>query len=80
MLIEIDREKCILCGICEETLPDIFEIRNNTTTIKKPIVSEEDKLILRQLKEDCPAEALKITEESEDDKKIISFYIAGERR
>ncbi|MEM5947302.1 ferredoxin [Spirochaetia bacterium 38H-sp] len=82
MLIDIDKEKCILCGICEETLPDIFEIKNNITIIKKPVITEETKTILiRQLEEDCPAGALKIKENKDNYKdKVISFYVVKEKQ
>ena len=63
--IVIDKNKCAGCGLCEETLPDYFSMRENIAVCRKGAVSLEEYDKLQSLKGDCPAEAISLKEQSE---------------
>lgn len=65
MKIELNKDLCIGCGLCEENLPEIFKTGNYTAELKKTEADEEYRKRLEETIEDCPAEAITILPSSE---------------
>lgn len=61
MNIELDKNLCIGCGLCEENLPEIFKIGKYTAEIIKSEISEDYRKQIEEIIEDCPAEAIAIS-------------------
>ena len=53
--IKVNKNKCIGCGSCCMLFPEIFEIKNGKSHVKKQFV--EDK-IANEIKEICPSCAI----------------------
>ncbi|MCL5410557.1 MAG: ferredoxin [Patescibacteria group bacterium] len=60
--IFIDDDLCIGCGACEGTAPDHFELGSDGKAHVKKQYSEEDKDIIKEAKDGCPAGAIEIKE------------------
>lgn len=58
MKVEINKELCIGCGICEELAPELFQMKGDYPVVLNPPETEE----LRDKKEyaiiDCPTGAI----------------------
>ncbi len=52
-------EGCIVCGVCEATAPEVFEMDEETAVVKEGVnISEyEDEII--EATENCPVEVIK---------------------
>jgi len=55
-------DDCTACGICEDICPDVFELGDEKATVKMNPVPEKYHDVCREAAEDCPAEAIEITE------------------
>lgn len=51
--ININKSKCITCGICAQIYPDIFEFKNN----KIQIINSEATLT-KEIQDICPTSAI----------------------
>ena len=58
MKVEVDKDLCTGCGLCEDTCPEIFEIKDNIATRKVSKVPENLIESCKQAAEDCPVEAI----------------------
>jgi ferredoxin len=57
----IDDDVCTGCGLCAESCPEVFDLTNDTATVKGDEVPEDAMDTCRQAAEDCPVEAIAIT-------------------
>lgn len=62
MKAEVDAELCIACGLCEETCPEVFEVGEETATVKVDEVPPELEDAVEDAAEDCPTDAISIEE------------------
>lgn len=55
-------DECSACGICEDICPEVFELGDEHAEVKvNPVPAEyEDKC--REAAEECPSEAIEISE------------------
>jgi len=60
MRVIIDEETCIGCGLCAETCPDVFEMKDDKATVKMDEVSDDLADACREADEECPVEAIQI--------------------
>jgi len=52
-------ENCIGCQQCVMLAPDIFEMSNDVSTVKKgKTLTEENKSILNKVRDHCPVQAI----------------------
>ena len=58
MKISVDQQKCIGCGACAATAPDIFEMGDDNKAHVK--VEETNSSSAKIAAEACPVEAIKI--------------------
>jgi ferredoxin len=64
MKVTIDKELCIDCGVCESLVPEVFSVNDEGfTVVIMEDVPEELQDDVREAAEECPTEAIIITEE-----------------
>ncbi|HEG43498.1 MAG TPA: ferredoxin [Phycisphaerales bacterium] len=59
MKVKIE-DGCILCGLCEETCPAVFEMGEEVAVVIVDEVPEEFEADVRQAADDCPVEVIVI--------------------
>jgi len=64
MKIELDTDLCAGCGLCEENVPEIFKTGEYTAELKTAEVDERLSQRVKETAEDCPADAITISEKS----------------
>lgn len=63
MKATVDSDKCIGCGICEGIVPEVFSLLNEPyAEVLLDPVPEEYQEATREAAEECPEEAISITE------------------
>ena len=59
--VEVNKDKCIGCGACTATCPEVFEIGDDgLATVIKDEINDDVKMAA----EGCPTEAIEIKEEN----------------
>ena len=59
---KVDPDLCILCGLCAETCPDIFELGEKSSQVKTDPVPPEQEACAQTAADNCPVEAIAIEE------------------
>jgi ferredoxin len=52
-------EGCTLCGLCEITCPDVFELGEDTALVKKDVDFDEYEEMIIEAAENCPASVIR---------------------
>ena len=60
--IEIDKEKCLGCGLCVGLCPEVFELKENKSFVKDDIDVEKNEADIKNAEDSCPAQAINILE------------------
>jgi ferredoxin len=60
MRVTVDEEACIACGLCAETCPEVFELKDDKAVAKMEEVPEELAESCREAAEECPVEAIQV--------------------
>jgi len=60
--IEIVKEKCLGCGLCVGLCPEVFELKENKSSVKDNIDVEKNETDIKNAKDSCPAQAINILE------------------
>jgi ferredoxin len=53
---------CSGTGLCQQTCPEVFELKDGVSTVKVDTVPSQAEQSCRQAAEDCPTEAISIEE------------------
>lgn len=60
MRVTVDEETCIGCGLCAETCPNIFELKDDKAIAKVEDIPEDLVESCKEAAEECPVEAIQI--------------------
>jgi ferredoxin len=60
MKVTVDEETCIACGLCAETCPEVFELKDDKAIVKIEEVPEDLAESCRSAAEECPVEAIHV--------------------
>lgn len=58
MKVRIDAEACTGCGLCEDSVPDIFSMGDDVAEVLKAEVPSELEDDVREAADNCPVEAI----------------------
>jgi len=62
MKVKVNKNKCLGCGLCTNLCPQVFELKNGRSQIKKSANLEKNLKEIKQAAENCPVQALKISD------------------
>ena len=62
MKVHVDEKLCTGCGLCEETLPEVFELVDDIAVVKETHIKDVLTEKVKEAADDCPAEAIIIEE------------------
>jgi len=54
----VDKDLCTGCGICEDTCPEVFEIKDGIVVVKVSKVPDDLIDSCKEASDDCPVEAI----------------------
>ena len=60
MKVTVDEETCIGCGLCSETCPEVFELKDDKAVAKMEEVPENLVDSCKEAAEECPVEAIQV--------------------
>ncbi len=63
MRAKVDPNVCNGTGLCEQTCPEVFELKKGLSTVKVNEVPTEAEQSCREAVEGCPTEAISIVED-----------------
>jgi len=58
----VDPDTCTGCGVCVETCPEVFELRDDVSVVIADPVPPEHEDRVREAAEACPVEAITVEE------------------
>ena len=61
MKVSVDQDLCVGCGLCVNTCPDIFEMKDDKAIAKVSAVPGASEDSAKQAKDECPVEAIIIS-------------------
>ena len=54
--VRVNRDKCIGCGACESLCPEVFQLKDE----KSSVINPEGKCNLKEAVDGCPARAITV--------------------
>lgn len=63
--VEVDHDRCIGCGVCEELCPEVFEVRDEKSWVVGPDCC--DSCECEEAVESCPVEAITMLDGDDED-------------
>ena len=62
MKAKVDADKCIGCGLCEATCPEVFRLNNDVSQVIVDTIPPEAQENCRQAADNCPVQAISLDE------------------
>ncbi len=59
MRVTIDADLCTGCSLCEQMVPEVFEIVDGVAVVKAAMTVEKEEAV-KEAAENCPVEAINI--------------------
>jgi len=63
MKVKIDPSRCVGCGLCAETLPQLFFMGPFHAKVRRENLTSQEEPLVAQIAEDCPSGALVFEED-----------------
>jgi ferredoxin len=63
MKVRVDAELCTGCGVCVDTCPEVFELRDDISVVLVGEVSDVYAEAARDAADSCPTEAITVDED-----------------
>lgn len=63
MKVRVDPDLCTGCGVCVDTCPEVFELRDDISVVLVDEVPEEHADAARDAADACPTEAITVDED-----------------
>ncbi|MFP4113458.1 MAG: ferredoxin [Spirochaetota bacterium] len=63
----VDQTRCIGCGLCEETMPDVFRLGDYAASVVKSVLAADRWEELVIVTRDCPVGAISVENVPEDE-------------
>lgn len=63
MKVRVDPDLCTGCGVCVDTCPEVFELRDDISVVLVDVVPEEHADAARDAADACPTEAITVDED-----------------
>jgi len=61
MKVSIDKDLCTACGLCTDSVPEVFKMGNDVAEVISPNVPPEHEKAVNDAATDCPVEAIKVS-------------------
>ena len=61
MRVTIDDDLCTACGLCTDSLPEVFQMDEDVARVIQETVSGEFESSVQDAASDCPVEAILLT-------------------
>ncbi len=62
-MVNVNKEKCVGCGLCINVCPEVFEIgEDNKAQIKEKVGLKENEKCIQEAKNSCPVAAIETSE------------------
>lgn len=66
MELKVNKEKCLICGMCASTNPDVFNFDDEGfIKVNNNNINEDNKNEIEEIKNNCPVSAIEDVEENE---------------
>ncbi|MGB9726621.1 MAG: ferredoxin [Minisyncoccia bacterium] len=62
LALKVNTQKCIGCGMCVNLCPEVFELKNGRSSVKKDAKIEKNKDCIIQAEQNCPMGAIEFKE------------------
>jgi ferredoxin len=56
--VSVDKDKCVGCGLCEQSCPEVFEVKDDGVAHVK--ANSCNSCDLKEIASQCPVEAIKV--------------------
>ena len=61
MKVKVDQELCVGCGLCVNTCPDVFEMKEDKAIVLLEAINADKEECSKQAKDECPVEAIYVS-------------------
>jgi len=59
MRVTIDADLCAGCGLCEQTVPEVFEVIDGVAVVKGAVTADKEEDV-KDAAENCPVDAIDV--------------------
>lgn len=68
MRVKVNKEKCLICGMCASMLPEVFNFNDEGfVEANNDNINDENEEEVKDTKNNCPVGAIEIEEEEKED-------------
>ncbi len=60
MIVKVDADICIGCGLCVNMAPEVFEMEDDKAVAISEVVAEDQEEVAKKMAEDCPVSAINV--------------------